>query len=168
MDTAPTTPKTVAVQPIWWADLNRELAELVSGIARVAALIAGANPAEIDPVAIGRLLNILITGGDTAEVVAEALQAVVDGTSPHLIGVGDPPPVDFLALTRKYRAGLVVGAEVIAEAVGDHGDGPDALPNTLIAMADRLRKLKPGAQAQAQLIVLLDEIGDATPAPVAS
>ncbi len=114
------------------------------------------------------MIGLLSEFSDDAEGLVAELAEVRDGTSEHLIDEAGPPvAVDLADLARRFQAGLVYGDDVFVDKVASYGDGPDALPDALHAIAERVRKTKPGERDDLRLIAVLRDLPDAEPTPAA-
>ncbi|MEM8712034.1 MAG: hypothetical protein AAGG01_13880, partial [Planctomycetota bacterium] len=80
--------KLIAVQPRWWAEFQRQVERLASGSARVAKLTPSINHDQIDRAALDVLRNLLGGFTDDRSALTAELDAIDDGTSPHILSVG--------------------------------------------------------------------------------
>ncbi len=169
MDTTPApSPSTVSVATAWWGTVARRAERLASHSGRIHALFESLDPSDLPSATVEVGLELLTGFADDAEEIVAEMAEVRDGTSEHLLNETEPPVlVDLQDLARRIQTGLVAGDELILEKVAAFGDGPDALPDALIAIAERVRKTLPAERDEKRLVVALRDLPNADPAPVA-
>lgn len=164
MATATKAPEApLSVKPAWWGTVATRAERLKNHTSRVHALIESQDPSSLPGRTVEALLGLLTEFADAAEELAAELAEIRDGTSEHLVAAVEP--VDLEELARQFQAGMVFDGELLVEKVVAYGDGPDALPEAVIALGKRLRGVKPEERDKARLVLLLRE--DADPAPAA-
>jgi hypothetical protein len=152
-------PKTdlIAVQPRWWNQALGQVEKLAQSADRVSKLVQTIKADQVSPEALDVLVDLLTGFSDTADSLTAELGAIQDGSSTYIVGdsSGSTPP-DILSIAQGYLTGHVANGEVIEERVWDYGDGPDALPDAIESVAQRMRELPPEERTAAQVFVLMN------------